>query len=392
MEQIRIVADADIFSVQESFSMFGELQLVPGREIDRQSVQNADILLVRSVTRVDQVLLQGSRVRFVGTATSGVDHVDQEFLQRNGVKFCSARGCNANAVVDYCFASLSWLWEKRQVNFFDREFSLIGAGQVGGLFAAKLAKLGIRCKVHDPLLDQEAIRTLGERGIRSVDLNEALAADVVSLHVPLVRNGPYPTRHLLTGSRLAALRPGCVLVNTARGAVLDNGRLADVLRDRDDLIAILDVWETEPDIDKRLLQAVHLGTPHIAGYSIEAKTNATAMLRRSVGAFLGADTATEQGMTADHDAATPRIVDGRPEPTDHFCYAVLSRVLPLETLSERFRAEYRAGNTPPARIFDLLRRQLTTRHEFGASAVRDFGFTTRQRKFLEVMGFRLTPR
>ncbi|MCP5346365.1 MAG: 4-phosphoerythronate dehydrogenase [Gammaproteobacteria bacterium] len=390
MKQMRIVADADILSVKESFSEFGELRLVPGREIGNREVRDADVLLIRSITRVDRELLRNSAVKLVGTATSGVDHIDQDYLSQNGIQFRAARGCNANAVVDYCFAALARLGQERQVDYFGLQFAMIGAGHVGGLFAEQLSRLGIRCVIHDPLLDAAARERLRSANVESVSFEQALAADVVSLHVPLNREGKYSTWHLLDDRQLAALKPGSVLLNTARGPVVDNRALYELLRHRDDLHVILDVWEHEPDLDSRLLETVALATPHIAGYSQEAKRNATTWLRREVADYFGIKASDHGDTGVTGEPCSPVVADI--EATDHFCAGVLNQVFPIATMCQQLRAEFSSGARQPVQIFDLLRRQLLSRREFSASQVLLRDVTPRQRRFLEVMGFRLIPR
>jgi erythronate-4-phosphate dehydrogenase len=226
-----------------------------------------------------------------------------------------------------------------------------------------------------------------------VDLNTALAADVISLHVPLTRSGDYPTFHLLGKSRIGKLKSGCILLNTSRGAVVDNEQLKEALCRRQDLTVILDVWEEEPGLDPALLQEVALGTPHIAGYSREAKLKATTWLCRQVADFLGhaKQNSSLQSVQELSPIKLAPIEVETPDQADCFCAEVLARAFSIRKLDRQLRAECSAGVVPSAATFDRLRRQLTERREFSAWQVVDSGFTPLQRKFLHTMGFAFIP-
>lgn len=263
-----IVADENMPYVREWFAPFGEVRTLPGRALDAESLRGAEALLVRSVTRVDERLLQQGRLRFVGSATSGIEHIDTDYLNVQGIAYANAPGCNATAVVEYvlsCLCALDGVLEKLLAG---GTVGIIGFGHVGARLARRLEALDIRCVGYDPLL--AAHSGLPLRGLDSV-----LDADVVCCHVPLTAGGEYPTYHLLDTRRLRQLRTGTVLINASRGAVVDNSALLDLMHERDDLRVILDVWESEPKIDLSLLEAMTLATPHIAGYSWDGKVAGT---------------------------------------------------------------------------------------------------------------------
>lgn len=389
---LRIVADADILSVETGFRELGELALVPGREISRDVLHQADVLLVRSITRVDAALLQGTSVRLVGTATSGTDHVDTGYLQQQGIQFCDARGSNANAVADYCYTALAQLFARRKVDPGALTFAIIGAGRVGGLFIRRLRAHGIQCVAHDPFLGESAIDSLIQIGVRMVDLETALAADVVSLHVPLTTSGPHPTYHMLGADRLELLSTGGILVNTSRGAVVSNNDLRQVLATRRDLSVVLDVWENEPAIDTGLLDRVTVATPHIAGYSIEAKLDATAMLRRQVCEFFALEADDDRAWQGPSAGSTESVMTGQAEPDDYFCGAILSRFFPIMDLDHEFRAGFGADDIDASRVFDRLRRHLVGRHEFRRCRLTTTADLSRQQQdYLRHLGFAFGP-
>ena len=276
-----IVADENIPLLDAFFEGFGEIRRYPGRSIDRAAVAEADVLLVRSVTQVDRALLEGSPVRFVGTCTIGTDHLDLDHFAEAGIRWASAPGCNARGVVDYVLGSLLTLAEVEGLPLSGRCYGIVGAGQVGGRLVQVLRGLGWDVRVCDPL------REAGEGG-DFVSLEHIVEhCDVISLHTPLTRSGPHPTWHLFDDARLRALKPGTWLINAARGPVIDNVALRHVLLAREDLQAVLDVWEREPAVDRELADCCVIGTPHIAGYSLDGRRRGTAQIYQALCEFLG---------------------------------------------------------------------------------------------------------
>ena len=278
---MRILADENIPLVDAFFAEHGEIRRMPGRSINRAAVEQADVLLVRSVTRVDRELLEGSAVRFVGTCTIGTDHLDIDYFEEAGIDWASAPGCNARGVVDYVLGSLLALAEGEGVELDGRRYGVVGAGEVGGRLVAVLRGLGWDVRVCDP---PRQAREVGE----FVGLDEILKeCDVISLHTPLTLEGEHSTFHLFDGARLAQLRPGAWLINAARGAVVDNAALCEQLARRPDIQAVLDVWEGEPQVDVELAELCWIATPHIAGYSLDGKLRGTAQIYQAFCASKG---------------------------------------------------------------------------------------------------------
>ena len=272
---MRIVVDANVPAAEACFGPLGEVVRVPGREIDADTVRDADALVVRSITRVDEALVAGSRLRFVGTCTIGTDHVDQAALAARDIGFASAPGCNAEAVVDYVLTSLATLAERQGFSLLERTVGIVGVGNVGGRLRARLEAMGIACLACDPpRVEAESIEAEGGDGFHELD---ALidACDVLCLHTPLVRDGRHATRHLLDARRIAELAPGTVVLNAGRGDCLDGQALRSRLSGRGDITAVLDVWEDEPGIDAALCDLAAIATPHIAGHSRDGKLRGT---------------------------------------------------------------------------------------------------------------------
>lgn len=272
---MKIVADENIAYAKHFFAGLGELVLLPGRSISAEDVRDADVLLVRSVTRVDQQLLTNSRVRFVGSCTIGTDHVDRAYLAQKNIHFAFAPGCNAQAVVEYVVAALQGL----AVDLAALRIGVVGCGNVGGRLLRYLIESGVDAVGCDPFLLHSDLPL--------VDMNAIMQCDVICLHTPLTHDGAHPTFHLFDKTRIGQLKAGTVLLNAGRGAVIDNAALLQRLEQQQDLQVVLDVWENEPAIDHELLAQVAIGTPHIAGYSAEGKLRGTEMVYAALCDFLG---------------------------------------------------------------------------------------------------------
>ncbi len=298
-----LLADENIPFAREAFGALGEVQLVAGRAITRNIAREAEALLVRSVTTVNAAFLEGSRVKFVGTATIGTDHIDLDYLRQKGIAFASAAGCNANAVAEYIVAALLHVAAQRQIVLEGLTLGIVGTGNVGSRVAQKARVLGLKVLLNDPPLAallystsrQELTPALQPNLARlSVDdsspqfcsLKDLMRADFLTLHTPLVRSGPYPTFHLFDEIRLGKMKPGSVLLNTARGEVVDNLALKKILRSGLLSGAILDVWEHEPHLDPELAELAALATPHVAGYSFDGKLRGTLLIYEALCCFL----------------------------------------------------------------------------------------------------------
>lgn len=341
---MKIVADSAMPLVAELFSSFGEVITLPGREIRAADVADADVLLVRSVTLVGQRLLGNSPIRFVGSATSGVDHVDLGCLSARGIVFANAPGCNAQAVVEYVLSVLCGC----RPGWRGESFGIIGCGSVGRRLYQCLRALSVHCRVYDPLLPAEGNPDL-------VAFDEVLQADILCLHTPLTVNGTHPTFHLLDSFALPRLRRGAMLINAGRGAVVDNRALLERLRSGADLQVVLDVWEAEPAIDVELLNLVALGTPHVAGYSHEGRLKGTLMVHDAFCRWLGVSPITV-GVAEARQSLVPGPVAGLGE-------AVLS-AYDARIDHRRMVAAMNARGGASGTTFDALRGAALDRREF----------------------------
>lgn len=357
---MKIVADENIPFLCQFFGEIGDIVELSGRKICAQDLVDADILIVRSVTRVDKTLLKGSSVKFVGSCTIGVDHVDTDYLNRQGIVFANAPGSNANSVVEYILSCLSILTETHGFQFEQLRVGIVGYGNVGSLLASRLERLGVRYLACDPFLDQEAL------GL--VSLDEALACDLVSLHVPLTASGDYPTHHMIDQSVLARFREEQVLINTSRGAVVDNAALRDKLECCESFTAILDVWEGEPDIDPELAKRVFIGTPHIAGYSFDGKVAGTEMIYRSLCKYMGLPVRHQSGQFLEEPSLSRMTFTSNAEADWSFhtairaCFDVRHDHGLLRSTLNRLPAERSAA-------FDGFRKSYRCRREFSGVKV-----------------------
>ncbi|MEZ4702440.1 MAG: 4-phosphoerythronate dehydrogenase [Rhodothermales bacterium] len=278
----RILCEEKIPYAREAFSSLGEVSTLPVHDIVRDALRETDILLVRSGTRIDAALLDGTPVRYVATATAGTDHVDRDYLAARHIPFAHAPGCNADAVVEYVIAALYHLGRTKQAALAGKTIGIVGCGHVGGRLAARLPALGLNVLCCDPPL-AEAGSPMALHAYEAV----LEAADILTFHTPLVRDGAYPTYHLLDASGMQRMKPGAWLINASRGPVVD-GRALEAAIDAGRFGAVvLDVWEGEPEVRLDLMRKVDLATPHIAGHSFEGKVNGTIMLYEALQQYLG---------------------------------------------------------------------------------------------------------
>ena len=376
---MRIVADENIPLLESFFGDLGDIRRVPGRQMQREHLQDADVLLVRSVTRVDRDLVAGTPIRFVGTATIGVDHIDRDALDEAGISFASAPGSNANSVVEYVTSAISLYLERTRRSWQDISVGIVGCGNVGSRLRQRLAGLGCLVKANDPPLQAK-----GESGL--VSLEEALACDVVSLHTPLTRDGEFPTWHLLDADRLAGLNATQLLINSGRGPAVDNEALKARLQQPDAPLVVLDVWEYEPDVDTGLLERVWLGTPHIAGYSLDGKVNGTEMIYRALCQHLGLPVLrrAEQYLPEPPLSLLAFTASARAEEALHTAIRACYDIRYDDGL---FRALLRLPQDERRAYFDQLRRHYRVRREFGSVKICLKGTAREMERSFTVLGF-----
>jgi erythronate-4-phosphate dehydrogenase len=360
---MRIVADANIPFVRECLSSVGEVRVLSGRDITPQVVADADALLVRSITPVNEQLLGGSPVRFVGTATIGFDHVDVPYLGRNGIGFASAPGSNANSAAEYVIAALLEVARRKKIRLEGSSIGVIGVGNVGGRVARKCEALGMRVQRNDPPLQ----RKTGDP--EYVPLESLYDCDFVTIHTPLTKEGIDKTFHLADAGFFARLKQGAVFVNASRGAVAETQALKTAIRSGRLRAVVLDVWEGEPTIDVELLGMVDLATPHIAGYSFDGKVAGMIMIYRSLCEHFH--------LTPEFDVKDflpgpeiPRVEIGVGDAGDE---ELLARAAErIYSVARDDRDTRKIADQPPearGRFFDALRKNYPVRREFQNTTV-----------------------
>jgi erythronate-4-phosphate dehydrogenase len=360
---MRIVADANIPFVRECFSSVGEVRVLSGREITPQVVADADALLVRSITAVNEPLLAGSKVRFVGTATIGFDHVDVSYLQRSGIGFASAPGSNANSAAEYVIAGLLEIGRRRRILLEGKSIGVIGVGNVGGRVARKCEGLGMRVVRNDPPLQRQTSDP------QYVGLEALYDCDFITIHTPLTREGIDKTFHLADAGFFAQLKPGAVFVNASRGAVVETAALKAAIRAGRLGAVVLDVWEGEPNIDVELLGMVDIASPHIAGYSFDGKVAGMIMIYRSL--------CERFGLAPEFDVTdflpVPEIPRLEVETGDAGDDELLARIAErIYSISRDDRDTRQIANQPResrGRFFDSLRKNYPVRREFQNTTV-----------------------
>ncbi len=364
MSDLHIVADANIPCVDAAFGHLGTIDRFQGRDIDPEHVATADVLLVRSVTSVGPSLLADSPVRFVGSATIGLDHVDQQYLEDQDVAFAHAPASNADSVADYVTAACLLLARRHEVRLEGQTVGVVGCGNVGSRVARRLSALGLSVLPNDPPLARAAEAEGRRHDYVSLDtvLEES---DIVTTHVPLTTDGPDPTHHLIDETALDRLSSGVWLLNTARGPVVDNAALLRAIEDGSVGAAVLDVWENEPTPDPALIEAVDVATPHIAGYAYDGKVRGTTMLYSALCDHLDVDPEWDPATVLapdDPDTLRCQAPDARLPRTD-WLHHLARQAYDLRADDERMRELLEQPSSERGTYFSHLRATYPTRRE-----------------------------
>ncbi len=351
------VADENIPHVSQAFASTGHVRVLDAESITDKVCANADVLLVRSVTRVDQSLLSQSRVRFVGSATAGFDHIDRAYLRERGIQFTHAAGSNADSVVEYVLSALIRLSALQMRPLAGLTLGIVGCGNIGGRLAVRAPAFGLHILKNDPPL-----ANAGHSGF--VDLEFILAeSDIITLHVPKSSD----TYHLIEKSALQSMKPGVWLLNTSRGSVIDNAVLSKVLDTGRIGATVLDVWENEPTPDLGLLRKVTLGTPHIAGHSVDGKLQGTVMLYKAVTDYFGIQPTWDFEQVLQQDLPPPISAD--PEPSSNWLDTLVRCLYDIRADDARMRMLLNTPHDQVARKFRQLRRNYPSRRAFGRHRV-----------------------
>ena len=377
-----IIADENIPAAQEAFSAIGEVQTLPGRQMVAADVRDADILLVRSVTRVNERLLSGSNVRFVGSATIGTDHVDLEWLAEHDISFANAPASNAISAAEYVISALLHVSRKHAISLKSIDVGIVGCGNVGSRVQSRLEAMGLRCLVCDPPRAERE----GPEGF--VSMSQIASADVVSVHVPLVKAGRHRTVNLIDRDFLESLGAESIFINTSRGDVVDEGALTKKHMQSEAFRMILDVWNNEPVINTGLAGLTDIATPHIAGYSIDGKLRATQMLYDALANYLGIEPVW-QAETVLPKPEQPEIELSSAADEIEVISQCMRWVYDITADDQRMRDTFDLSGAERGQAFDRLRKQYPLRRECSAYRIDQTSVHPEHADVLKSFGFTL---
>ena len=385
---MKIIADANIPFVAECFSSIGKVEVIPANQITPAVVANADILLVRSVTQVNSTLLAESSVRFVATATIGFEHIDIEYLSENNIGFASAPGSNANSVAEYVIAGLLEAAKKYEFELKGKSIGIVGVGNVGSRIAQKCNALGMKVCLNDPPLK----RKTGD--VKYLPIENLLDCDFITVHTPLTFEDADRTFHLADEEFFKSLKQGCVFVNTSRGGVVDTEALKAVTKAGKLKAVILDVWENEPGIDTELLEMVDIGTPHIAGYSMDGKVAGMLMIYRQVCKYFGLEAEFDMKSFLPEPAIARLKISLDRRNEQEVLLDTVRKIYDIKEDDSRLRQILDIPEEKRGKFFSQLRRDYPVRREFQntkiESNVADTENIKKLSEKLKAIGFKVT--
>lgn len=374
---MKIICDENISFAEAAFTQFGKVELLQGRKINNAALHKADVLIVRSITRVDKSLLENTNIKFVGTATIGTDHVDVDYLNRMNIKFADAAGCNSDAVAEYLFTALFRILVDKNISLKNKTIGVIGVGNIGSR-VVKLAKaVGLEVIMNDPPLQRKT------GGNKFSSLAETLQADIVTFHVPLNKDGKDKTIHLLDQKKIKLLKDEAILINASRGPVVDNTALSTLIAKKK-LNVVLDVWEHEPEVDINLLNQTLIASPHIAGYSLEGKVNGTYLIYKSFCDFLGETPTWQPNISVPVDSI---IKSERNKSTEEILDIIFSKVYLIRRDDKRMRHLIELDEKTRPSYFDLMRKEYPYRREFSNYSVNNS--PAELKKIIEAFRFKI---
>jgi erythronate-4-phosphate dehydrogenase len=378
---MKIVADTNIPLVQSAFGELAEIRVLDKVSITHEKLLNVDALLVRSETRVNRELLHGTDVKYVGSATSGIDHIDVDYLRENGIGFQDGLGSNSNSVAEYIMSALLKLGVENEFDLQGKTIGVVGVGNVGRKVVRMAEGLGMTVLQNDPP------RQRLEGGSQFLSLDQLMEADIITVHVPLDKHGIDATYHLFDHERFDRLRPDCVLINASRGAVVETSAIKSAIQAKRMRFVILDVWENEPAIDPELLALVDIATSHIAGYSLDGKVNGTRMILDGFCEHFGL----QRHWDPSPEMAPPEhaLISGVQE-LDSFAetvYAVVRQCYDIERDNQALKSYLDNPVAPIGEYFIRLRRQYPVRREFFNTRLAISDIKDETRKALQALGF-----
>jgi len=373
---MKVIIDDKIPYIKGALEPFAEVLYLPGKQTGRDVVKDADALVTRTRTICSREVLEGSKVKFIATATIGFDHIDTAYCSSAGIEWVNAPGCNAESVNQYIASALVSYARRKGLVLQGRTIGIVGVGQVGSRVAKTCEILGMNVLLNDPP------RARLEGAAQFVSLQQIQQqADIISLHVPLNMQGIDRTWHMVDAAFLRGLKRKTLLINTCRGEVFETGAVRDAKQSGVLSGLICDCWEHEPELDPGLLDLVDFATPHIAGYSRDGKANGTRVSVQAVSRFfkLGIDT---WEPAAIEPPANPVIdLNGRNMSGDLLLAQAILSTYEIEVDDRSLRSNPRS--------FEQLRSDYPVRREFGCYSVRAASTGPQVMDRLKKLGFQL---
>jgi len=377
---LRVIADENIPQISDALDGVADVRLMQGRQITRDDIAEADALLVRSITKVNLDLLEGTAVKFVGSATIGMDHLDENYLEQNKITYTNAAGCNANSVVEYVICAILEVAVRKNIKLEGKTLGIIGKGNIGRPLSERIKLLGMKVKCCDPPLEEK-----GEEGPWFSHEEILKSCEFVTYHVPITKDGNHPTYHLLNKNNLGLYSGHQTLINACRGPVFNNSDLLDAMNENVDRTLILDVWENEPGISMPLLEKTMIATPHIAGYSQEGKLTGTEVITKAL--------FEKFGITKNWKAKLPEpenkvlTLSNSKSGFKNQMHDICLQAYRLHKDDQRLRETKSLSQAEAAKAFDVLRKTYPVRREFNAFRFRTSGLENKTIATLEALGF-----
>ncbi|TAJ09743.1 4-phosphoerythronate dehydrogenase [Marinilabiliaceae bacterium JC017] len=373
---MKIIADNKIPFLQGALEPFAEIKYLPGNQISKTDVTDAQALIVRTRTQCNAGLLDGSTVKIITSATIGYDHIDVEWCEANNIRWTNAPGCNSGSVMQYIAAVLAFLVEEKEWQLKGKKIAIVGVGNVGSKVSALAKTLGMEVyEVDPPRARKEPNKTFYKLS------DVAPIADIITFHTPLTREGADKTFHLYNDQLQSRLKPNVVVINSSRGEVINSQTLKQGLTAKQVGLAILDVWENEPQIDLELLSKTWIATPHIAGYSQDGKANGTMMSVQAISRELNLGIDHWQPQALPEPNQPELIIDCHQQSLEKILTKAIRHTYDIMADDRQLRAD-------PS-LFEKLRGDYPVRREFHAFKILLQNGTPTHAEALKQLGFKM---
>lgn len=381
---MKIVCTDNVLFAEEAFSTIGEVTLVPDNQLAPEHVKDADMLFTRSTVKINKPLLEGSSVRFAGTATIGFDHIDAKYMKSAGIEWRAAPGCNANSVGEYIVTALLCLAARHGLTLAGKTIGVVGVGNVGTKVVEKAALLGMRPLQNDPPRKDDT----GDPAFLPLDTLLA-ESDIITMHVPLTDSGPHPTRGMVNESFFKKMKPGCIFINAARGKIMATDTLINAIKNGVVSHTILDTWENEPAVRPDIRDMADIATPHIAGHSFEGKAFGTDIIYREACKFIGIQPVWSCNENLEHYPAPSARVNDAGKNLEQTLWETVKQVYDITQDDKTFRTVPCSGPDAIAAHFSNMRKNYPVRREFRFVEAKIDQCSPATRKILANLGFKI---